>query len=108
MNMTIDQLLYVLQRKYTGIRPGIDFILTGTIEPDINEPTGTRNNKDASIFQWNLTNIEQPSEQELQRLWSILEQQYHSEPARPDSELFKFTNFRNYSANPNITINEDL
>lgn len=101
-----DQLAYVLERKYPGIRVGSDVILEETTLPDTCS-RGYISNKDAHIVKWNLNNIPQPSEEMLDKIWTFLEPQFHSDINQYESELFKYLNPKEFEAN-RITINEDL
>ena len=107
MNMTADQLNYVLERKYKNIRIGMDVVVVCTVTNDLSQPEGFVNNPDAVILEWNVEGIAQPDETELNRLWDVLKDQYHSDATRHDSDMYNFVNFRNYTI-PSIEINEDI
>lgn len=107
LKVTSDQLSYILERKFPGICPGRDYIITQSVDSNARDPlTGLpQSNLDAHITEWRLDEIEQPSVDELKRLWIILEEQYHSEIDRPDSKMHKFMVKRN---TPKVVINEKL
>jgi hypothetical protein len=51
----------------------------------------------------------EPSEQEISRLWGILEDQYNSDPYRMDSQMFLFTITSGGTyTKPKIIINGEL
>jgi hypothetical protein len=89
--MTLDQLQYIIERKYNNIIFGSDVIIACTLS---RSEDGRRliNNQDAFIVEWNINYIEKPSEKELDVLWCKLSEQYHSDPARVDSDMFKHIN----------------
>lgn len=101
MNLTIDQLTYILQRKFTNIVPGKDFIVSATIADDTKTV-----NTDASIIEWNIDYISKPTDEELSKYWDILKDQYNSDESRVDSEMFKLVYGK--QVNKRIVINEDI
>ena len=107
MNLTVDQLQYVLERKYQGIRLGVDVVVVGTVTEDVSHPEGFINNPDAKILEWKIDNVPQPDDAEIDRLWGILKDQYDVEGHRIDSQMYQFIHYRDWSG-PTITINEDL
>lgn len=102
--MTSDQLSYVLERKYIGCKPGVDFVIAESVTED--PETGELvSNGDAEIKEWHLTDKEQLSEERLEDIWEKLKEEYHGRPDREDSEMAKFISKRNKR---NITVNEEL
>lgn len=89
--MTLDQLQYIIERKYNNIIFGSDVIIACTLS---RSEDGRRliNNQDAFIVEWNINYIEKPSEKDLIALWDKLSEQYHADPARIDSDMFKHIN----------------
>jgi len=89
--LTLDQLSYVLERKYKNIRIGSDVIIscTVTLAPDGRQYIY---NSDAAIVEWRITNIGQPTDELIHDLWNKLQEQYNSNPYRVDSELYKIIN----------------
>jgi hypothetical protein len=108
MRLTLDQLCYVLERKYNGIRIGIDVHVTETTTPDITHPTGMRSDENATILSWNISQIPEPSIDQIQKMWSVLEEQYHSDPTRRDSKMYFYVNYKDWDANNFITVNEEI
>jgi len=107
MQLTADQLSYVLERKYVGLIVGTHVLITGQRATELDEYGDPINLPVGQIAEWNVKNIPQPNEEEIERLWSILEDQYHSDPDRMDSDMHKFMRSRERQK-INITINEVL
>jgi hypothetical protein len=109
MNLTSDQLAYILERRYLNIKIGTDVVIKSTASQDPDHPYGWRNNKDAEILEWKVQDYPEPSEQEISRLWGILEDQYNSDPYRMDSQMFLFTITSGGTyTKPKIIINGEL
>ena len=87
--MTLDQLAYILQRKYKNIAIGSDAIIVCSTEKSA-DGRQFIHLPDARITQWNITYVAQPSDSELNILWERLQEQYHSDPLRRDSEITQF------------------
>lgn len=104
IELTLDQLSYILERKYINCSPGEDFVLTENVEhnPETGRPEPQRN---AQIREWHMEGVDQPSDEYLQRLWERLKEEYHGRPNREDSEMAQFMAKRNPRK---ITINEEL
>lgn len=107
LKITSDQLSYILERKFPGIVSGKDFVLAQSVDSSNRCPyTGQPTNKcDAQIIEWRLKSILQPPEKELERIWNILEEQYHAEADRPDSKMYLFLMKRK---KVKVQINEEL
>ena len=101
MNLTLDQLAYILERKYKNIQFGKDVIITCTVKED-----SVENNADATISFWNIDYITKPSEKDIETYWNILKEQYHSDETRIDSDMYKFINSKKEEIK--IEINEDI
>lgn len=104
--LTADQLAYVLERKYVGIRIGVDALVTCTVNMERDEYGELPSNNDGFIAEWNLKDIPKPSVEQIMQWWEILSEQYHSDPQRIDSDMRKFV--RSKQPKPTITINEDI
>lgn len=102
--MTTDQLSYILERKYVGVIPGYDYILSESVNRD--PETGKLEHAgDAQIRDWFLQDIPQPTEEQLQQLWEKLKEEYHGRPDREDSVMAQYIASRNQRK---VTINEEL
>ena len=109
MNLTTDQLSYILERKYTNIQIGNDVLIVCTVTPT--ETGEFIQSDDAHIIEWRLRNFPQPSEEEIDRIWQLVKDQYNSDPSRSDSEMSNFlraTNKTNKTNKPIIKLNTDL
>lgn len=106
INISKDQLSYVLERKYPGIKVGSDVIIRETTTSDLTCSRGYVSNKDAHIVQWNI-GVPQPSDEDLDRMWTFLEPQFNSDMNQYESELFKYLNPKEFELN-RVTVNEDL
>ena len=105
--MTNDQLSYILERKYTNIRPHQDFnVATDTSHTTI-DGIFQQHQGSAYILEWNIKHIECPTVPELHKYWDMLESQYQSDPDRPDSEMFAYLHNRP-NIQPPIFINDDI
>jgi hypothetical protein len=104
--LTADQLAYVLERKYVGIRIGVDALVTCTVTMERDEYGELPSNNDGFIAEWNLKDIPKPTVEQIMQWWEILSEQYHSDPQRIDSDMRKFV--RSKQPKPTITINEDI
>lgn len=105
MNLTVEQLAYVLHRKYQNINPNTDYSLEETMSEDSSNETGWISNGDARIVEWKIETVKQPTESELKKAWEILEPQYNADPTLSDSKLAKYLRRRNQK---NVVVNEDL
>lgn len=105
--MHVDQLSYVLQRKYNRSQPGVDYVLAETIIDEKDELGRLKGKGDARIVQWDL-DLPQPSEEYLNKLWTVLEEEYHGQPDRENSQMFIFLELRRMKEDPPVTLNEDL
>lgn len=106
MNFTLDQLSYVLERKFNNLVVGQDALIgCSSIGPDDRGRFIPQD--DAYILQWNVKQIPQPTMEDLDKWWDVLKDQYNSDPSRPDSEMFKMINGNMFTIPP-ITINEDI
>lgn len=106
MQLTSDQLAYVLERKFIGIQVGKDVIVycTGSMDND-NEFV---HNADAVLSEWKLKEIAKPSDEEIMGWWEKIKEQYHSDPYRPDSEMYLYLKQKEKQSRPPILINEDI
>lgn len=107
MNLTIDQLTYILERKYTNIKVGGDVLIVCTVTRNPEDGTFTPNN-DAHIIEWYVPHISKPTVDELANLWDILKDQYNSDPVRPDSEMAIMLRKNEKNGKPKITVNPDI
>lgn len=107
MSFTLDQLSYILERKFNNLIVGQDALIGCTVEGPTDRGLYVPN-KDACIHQWNVTNFPQPTTEDLDKWWGVLEDQYESDPERPDSAMFKLIHGENTNALPSITMNEDI
>lgn len=106
ISISKDQLQYILERKYLGIKVGKDVLIADTTTDDQTRSRGCVSNKDAIIIQWNL-NIPQPSGEMIDRLWKFLEPQFNSDMNQYESELFQYLHPKEFNLK-RITINEEL
>lgn len=107
MELTTDQLTYILERKYTNIRIGSDVMIVCTVQPQMENGSYIQN-KDAHIIEWHIPQIPQPTVDEIERLWDILKDQYNSDPARPDSEMYHILRAGSSQGKMKIKVNPDL
>lgn len=105
MNLTTDQLSYILERKYQNIKIGQDVLIVCS---SCMENNTLISNPDAFIIEWYLPNIPQPSVQELEITWNNIKDQYNSDPNREDSEMALFLKQRDVKFKPTVIINEDI
>lgn len=107
MNLSTDQLSYILERKYTGLVPGRDALIICSAEgPD--EYGRYTAIDDAKIIQWNIPYLPTPTDEELATLWATLEEQYQSDPSREGSAMWKLVNAQPSATLNQITINADI
>ena len=86
--MTLDQLCYVLERKYKNIKIGQDvLVICSTSVSD--ESNMLIRVPDARLMNWKVKHIQEPSQENLEEWWGILSEQYHSDPSRMDSDILK-------------------
>jgi hypothetical protein len=105
--MTVDQLIYILERKFHNIRNQIDFIVAcHTSHTRIND-IFEQIIGDAYILEWRIDYIPQPNTEEISNWWKVLEEQYNSDPTRPDSNMVKYLNSRKAN-NPPVVINSSI
>lgn len=93
--MTLDQLSYILERKYNNIRIGSDVIIICTTTRSENGRFLIKN-PDACIAEWNINDIPQPTVENIHKWWTILEEQYNSDPSRVDSKMYAYLNKDQY------------
>lgn len=105
--MTIDQLSYVLERKYINIRIHHDVIIACLTDHQMIDGTFHQTISDAFISEWRIDYIDRPTNGELDLWWELLKDQYNSDPYRPDSEMSQFLNSRSSTKLP-IVSNPDL
>ena len=107
MHLSLDQLSYILERKYINIDIGVDVQLACTAQPPDEFGNHVLNN-DAWITEWKLSYIPKPSYEDLEKWWGVLEEQYHSNPDRPDSQMHKYMHSSRVSKKPTIIINSEI
>lgn len=102
MDLTLDQLSYVLTRKFDKLELGVDACLVcpakGPDENGVYTPI-----PGAYIIWWNVDSIPKPTTEELDSWWEVLKDQYNSDPTRDDSDMSKYLRSQR-----NITINTDI
>lgn len=89
--MTLDQLQYIIERKYNNIKMGSDVIIACTLTKTTDGRQLIKNS-DAKIIEWNINYLNKPSDSEIDDLWNKLSDQYHADPTRIDSAMYKHTN----------------
>lgn len=88
------------------MQSGTDFFVEETMKEDPNHVNGWQSNHDARIVDWRVSDIPEPTEPSIMKTWEILEEQYHVDPTRPDSKIFKY--MKNKGKSEEIVVNEDL
>ncbi|PPD55715.1 MAG: hypothetical protein CTY12_00215 [Methylotenera sp.] len=106
--MTIDQLTYVLERKYINILINTDV----SIALDTSHTFGPNGEvqqyeSDAYIIEWRL-DLEQPTTEQLNQWWNLLKDQYNADPYRPDSEMAAFLKTRAFDYELPIIVNPEF
>lgn len=89
--MTLDQLVYVLERKYKNIIIGNDLLVVCTSRSS-DDGRFMINNDDAHLVRWVIPNIMEPTQEQLEEWWDKLKEQYNSDPTRVDSDMYKIIN----------------
>lgn len=83
-DLSASKLNYVIQRKYKNIIHGEHYIVGATTTEGKNGVI--LQNNDASIFEWNLDDIEPPTYEEIVRIWKEVEDEYWGDPEIIDDE----------------------
>jgi hypothetical protein len=100
-SLTLDQLSYVLERKYKNIIIGHDAIISCSVNLSDDNRKYIKN-PDAEITEWRLLDIDKPSDDLLGELWNKLKDQYNSDPTRVDSDMYKYI----YPETPLVSVEE--
>lgn len=90
MDLCSEQLIFLLKRKYEGIKIGKHVVIeeTATNKRDpYGEPIPAY---DAYIAEWNLKKTPKPSDDEIMRIWNIIKDEYHGSESFYHSDLSKF------------------
>ena len=107
MNISLDQLSYVLERKFININVGQDVQLACSAQlPDEYGNIGL--NDDAWITEWRIPSIPKPTDDDISSWWDKLKDQYHSNPDRPDSLMNKYMEKNRIVQRPTIMINNEI
>jgi hypothetical protein len=82
--MKKDELSYILERKFQNIVINKDVIITSNYNPNGNAEN------DAFIFEWNISYIDKPTIEDLNKWWDVLKEQYDADPKMPNSKISQY------------------